>query len=208
MHPAHAAAACGRLFPAESPFIADGGNTAVWAMFYHAVRTPGRVLSTFKMGMLGAGMGQALGAAIAVPDVPVCCIIGDGAAGMHPQEIETAVRHKLRIVWLVLCDQQWGMVKINQSFALRPLKMLLRKRLAPDENLWADLGDIDFARLAQAMGAHAERVGDADALSHAISRALTVNGPSVIHVDVDPVAHMWAPGLMHFKAMHQEPKGR
>lgn len=208
MHPAHAAAACGRLFPAESPFIADGGNTAVWAMFYHAVRTPGRVLSTFKMGMLGAGMGQALGAAIAMPNVPVCCIIGDGAAGMHPQEIESAVRHKMRIIWLVLCDRQWGMVKINQSFALRPLKMLLRKRLAPDENLWADLGDIDFARLAQSMGAHAERVDDADALSHAISRALTVNGPSVIHVDVDPVAHMWAPGLVHFKAMHQEPKGR
>ena len=208
MHPAHAAATCGRLFPAESPFIADGGNTAVWAMFYHAVRTPGRVLSTFKMGMLGAGMGQALGAAVAAPNVPVCCIIGDGAAGMHPQEIESAVRHKMRIVWLVLCDRQWGMVKINQSFALRPLKMLLRKRLAPDENLWADLGDIDFARVAQAMGAHAERVGDAEALAHAISRALTVNGPSVIHVDVDPVAHMWAPGLVHFKAMHQEPKGR
>jgi acetolactate synthase-1/2/3 large subunit len=30
----------------------------------------------------------------------------------------------------------------------------------------------------------------------------------VIHVDVDPVKHMWAPGLMHFKDMHLEPKGR
>ena len=32
-------------------------------------------------------------------------------------------------------------------------------------------------------------------------------GPAVIHVDVDPVKHMWAPGLMHFKKMHEEPKG-
>jgi acetolactate synthase-1/2/3 large subunit len=126
---------------------------------------------------------------------------------MHPQEVETAVRHKLRVIWLVLCDRQWGMVKVNQSFALRPLKMLLRKRLAPDENLWADLGEIDFARLGAAMGAHSERVSDASALRHAISRALTERGPSVIHVDVDPVAHMWAPGLVHFKAMHAEPKG-
>ncbi len=208
MHPAHVGAICGRLFPAESPFIADGGNTAVWAMFYHAVRTPGRLLSTFKMGMLGAGMGQALGAAVAAPDVPTVCVIGDGAAGMHPQEIESAVRHKLRIIWLVLCDRQWGMVKINQSFALRPLKMLLRKRLAPDENLWADLGEVDFARIAQAMGAHAERVADPENLAHAIGRALAAGGPAVIHVDVDPVAHMWAPGLVHFKAMHQEPKGK
>jgi len=208
VHPAHVGTACGRLFPAESPFIADGGNTAVWAMFYHRVQAPGRLLSTFKMGMLGAGMGQALGAAVASPDTPVCCIIGDGAAGMHPQEIESAVRHKLRIVWLVLCDRQWGMVKINQSFALKPLKMLLRKRLAPEENLWTDLGEMDFARLAQAMGAHAERVNDPKNLSNAIARALAVHGPSVIHVDVDPVAHMWAPGLVHFKAMHQEPKGK
>ena len=207
MHPAHAGTILGRLLPPESPFIADGGNTAVWAMFYHAVRVPGRVLSTFKMGMLGAGMGQALGAAVAAPDVPTVCVIGDGAAGMHPQEIESAVRHKLRIIWLVLCDRQWGMVKINQSFALRPLKMLLRRRLAPDENLWTDLGEMDFSRIAQAMGAHAERVADPETLSHAISRALAVGGPSVIHVDVDPVAHMWAPGLVHFKAMHQEPKG-
>ncbi len=208
LHPAHVGATCGRLFPAESPLVADGGNTAVWAMFYHTVRAPGRLLSTFKMGMLGAGMGQAIGAAVAMPDVPVCCIIGDGAAGMHPQEIETAVRHKLRIVWLVLCDRQWGMVKINQSFALRPLKMLLRKRLAPDENLWADLGEIDFARVGAAMGAHAERVASPDALQAAVTTALAQQGPSVIHVDVDPVAHMWAPGLMHFKAMHQEPKGK
>jgi acetolactate synthase-1/2/3 large subunit len=127
---------------------------------------------------------------------------------MHPQEIESAVRHKLRIIFIVLCDRQWGMVKINQSFALKPLKMLLRKRLAPDENLWADLGEMDFARIAQAMGAHAERVADPENLSHAISRALATGGPALIHVDVDPVAHMWAPGLVHFKAMHQEPKGK
>ena len=30
---------------------------------------------------------------------------------------------------------------------------------------------------------------------------------SVVHVDVDPIDHLWAPGLFHFKAMHQEPEG-
>ena len=32
--------------------------------------------------------------------------------------------------------------------------------------------------------------------------------PAVIHVDVDPVKHMWAPHLMTFKKMHQEPAGK
>ena len=161
-----------------------------------------------KMGMLGAGMGQAIGAAVAVPDRPVACIIGDGAMGMHPQEIETAVRHKLRIVWLVLCDKQWGMVKMTQSIAMRPVKMLIRKRLDPGENIWADFGDIDFGAVARAMGAQGERVNHPAELRQAIARALAHDGPSVIHVDVNPVAHMWAPGLIHFKAMHQESKGK
>ena len=160
-----------------------------------------------KMGMLGAGMGRAVGAAVAVPDHPVACLIGDGAAGMHPQEIETAVRHKLRIVWLVLCDKQWGMVKMTQSIALRPVKMLLKKRLDADENIWTDVGEIDFAKLAESMGAAGTRVNEPAALRQAIVQALAHDGPTVIHVDVDPTVHMWAPGLIHFKAMHQEPKG-
>lgn len=208
VHSAHVPALVRDLFPAGSPIVADGGNTAVWAMFYSHARPPARLLSTMKMGMLGAGMGQALGAAVAVPDLPVAVIIGDGAAGMHPQEIESAVRHKLRIVWLVLCDKQWGMVKMTQSIALRPLKMLIKKRLDENENMWTDFGDIDFAKVAQAMGAHGERVNDPAALRSAIERALASNGPAVIHVDVNPTVHMWAPGLIHFKAMHAEPKGK
>ena len=45
-------------------------------------------------------------------------------------------------------------------------------------------------------------------LRPALERARDAQGPTVLHVDVNPVAHMWAPGLVHFKAMHQEPKGR
>jgi acetolactate synthase-1/2/3 large subunit len=29
----------------------------------------------------------------------------------------------------------------------------------------------------------------------------------VVHVDVDPTAHLFAPGLQYFKDMHQEPAG-
>lgn len=208
LHSAHAPALVRELFPAESPIVADGGNTAVWTMFYTKAHLRGRMLSTMKMGMLGAGMGQAIGAAIAVPDHPVACVIGDGAAGMHPQEIETAVRHKLRIIWLVLCDKQWGMVKMTQSIAMRPVKMLLKKRLDRGENIWADFGDIDFGAVGKAMGAAGERVQSPTALRAAVTRALAHDGPTVIHVDVNPVAHMWAPGLLHFKALHQEPKGK
>ena len=44
-------------------------------------------------------------------------------------------------------------------------------------------------------------------LRPAIERSLASGRCSVIHVDVDPVEHMWAPGLDVFKAMHVEPGG-
>ena len=60
--------------------------------------------------------------------------------------------------------------------------------------------------LGESMGAYGERVSDPAQLKPALQRALATGGCAVIHVDVDPVKHMWAPGLIHFKKMHEEPK--
>ncbi len=207
MHPAHIGAVCRELFPPDSVLVADGGNATIWAMFYHQVTVPNTVLSTFKFGMLGAGMAQAVGAAIARPGKPVCCIIGDGAMGFHSQEVETAVRNQAQVIYIVLCDKQWGMVKMNQQFMLRPFKTMIFKRLDPHETIKANLGEIEFDKLGQSMGAYGERVSDPAQLKPALERALATGRCAVIHVDVDPVKHMWAPGLIHFKKMHEEPKG-
>jgi UDP-glucose 4-epimerase len=149
MHPAHIGAVCREVFPQETVLVADGGNATIWAMFYHRVTVPNTLLSTFKFGMLGAGMAQAIGAAVARPGQPVCCIIGDGAFGFHPQEVETAVRNKAQVVYVVLCDKQWGMVKMNQQFMLRPFKTMLFKHLDADETIKADLGEIEFDKLGR-----------------------------------------------------------
>jgi acetolactate synthase-1/2/3 large subunit len=207
MNPAHIGAVCREVFPEDTVLVADGGNATIWAMFYYQVNVPNSVLSTFKFGMLGAGMAQAVGAAVAHPRKPVCCIIGDGAMGFHPQEIETAVRNKAQVIFIVLCDKQWGMVKINQQFMLRPFKTMLFKQLGPEETINADLGEIEFDKLGQSMGAYGSRVSDPRQLKSALQQALTSGRCAVIHVDVDPVKHMWAPGLLHFKKMHDEPKG-
>lgn len=206
MHSSHVARICQSTFAEDAILVADGGNTTIWAQFFHEVRTVGAAVGTPKMGMLGAGVSQALGAQIAFPSRQVYCVIGDGAMGFHPQEIETAVRCKLPVVYLVLCDKQWGMVKMTQSFALKPLKTLVMKSLGPDETINADLGEIEFDALARSMGAYGERVADHRGLAGAIRRALASGKPAVIHVDVDPVAHMWAPELKTFKDMHQEPQ--
>jgi acetolactate synthase-1/2/3 large subunit len=205
LHTAHVPLVCREVFDDDAVLVIDGGNTAVWTNLYHENRVPGCTLSTFKFGMLGAGVGQALGAKAAQPDRQVYCILGDGAMGYHPQEIETAIRNDLPVVFLVLCDRQWGMVKFGQGMALDPTQMTEKKSLPPDQTINTDFEEIRFDLLAQSMGAHGERVCRASELRPAIERSLASGRCAVIHVDVDPVAHMWAPGLDIFKAMHLEP---
>jgi acetolactate synthase-1/2/3 large subunit len=205
LHTAHVPLVCREVFDDDAVLVIDGGNTAVWTNLYHENRVPGCTLSTFKFGMLGAGVGQALGVKAALPDRQVYCILGDGAMGYHPQEIETAIRNDLPVVFLVLCDRQWGMVKFGQGMALDPEQMKESKSLPPERTINTDFEEIRFDMLAESMGAHGERVCRARDLRPAIERSLASARCAVIHVDVDPVAHMWAPGLDIFKAMHLEP---
>ena len=193
--------------PDDTIWVFDGGNTAVWSHFFHETKVTNSVITTFKFGMLGAGVSQALGAAVASPGRTVCCLIGDGAMGFHPQEVETAVRNNLPVIYIVFVDLAWGMVKMGQQFALKPVKTVIRKSLSEEETINADFSEIKFDDLARSMGAHGERVSVAEDLEPAIARAVESGKPSVIHVDVDPVAHMWAPALRTFKDMHQEPSG-
>ncbi len=205
---AHVPKTCQNLVKKDTIVVFDGGNTSVWGNFFYKFDIPNTFLATNHMGHLGAGVGQALGAAAAYPDRQVLCIIGDGAMGFHPQEIETAIRNNLNVIFLVVADKQWGMVKLTQSMALKPAKMMLKKILDPKETINTELSEIKWDKMAQAMGAHGERVSSPEELKSALTRSLTKGICSIIHVDVDPVKHLWAPGLLNFKAMHQEPKGK
>ncbi|MBW2254224.1 MAG: thiamine pyrophosphate-binding protein [Deltaproteobacteria bacterium] len=207
IHSAYVPGVAQEVFGDEAIMVFDGGNTQIWANFFTEVRTPNSIITTPKMGHLGAGVPQAVGCKAAFPDKVVYGILGDGAMGFQMQEIETAVRNNLPVIYIVLCDRQWGMVKINQEFALKPIKTLIKGTLSPEETINTDIGEIEWDVLARSMGAHGERVSDPAGLEGALRRALASGKPAVVHVDVDQVSHLWAPELKTFKDMHLEPAG-
>ncbi len=196
-----------QVFGDDAVLVIDGGNTAIWANLYHEARVPHTLLSTWKFGMLGACFGQALGAQAAFPGRPVYCITGDGAMGFHPQELETAVRNDLPVTFVVLSDRAWGMVKVNQEFAIDAERLLAEGTLPDSERINTDLGEIRWDDLARSMGAHGERVGSPASSRPRSSGARDCGRCAVVHVDVDPVAHKFAPNLLTFKEMHAEPAG-
>jgi acetolactate synthase-1/2/3 large subunit len=99
------------------------------------------------------------------------------------------------------------MVKMSQQFAIKPLKTMIKKTLSPEETYGTELGEVAWDRVAEAMGAHGERVKDPADLRPALERCLASGRCSVVQAEVDPVKHLWAPGLQDFKKMHQEPGG-
>jgi acetolactate synthase I/II/III large subunit len=97
---------------------------------------------------------------------------------------------------------------MNQHFALKPVKTLIKKSLSPEESIKSDLGEIEFDKLAESMGAYGARVSDPNDLQFTLEQAYATGKCAVIHCDVNPVQHMWAPGLKYFKDLHAEPKGK
>jgi UDP-glucose 4-epimerase len=73
--------------------------------------------------------------------------------GVHVQEVETAVREDLPVCFVVLCDRQWGMVKLTQQVGLGPLREVLG--VDAEGTINADLGEVRYDEMAWAMGAMA-----------------------------------------------------
>ena len=206
VHALQAAVSLRTLLPPETIFVLDGGNTVLWGSSISCLH-PNTRLSTWHMGHLGSGQGYALGAALGKPDVKVCLFTGDGAMGFHMQEMETAVRYGLNVMFVIIADKQWGMVKINQIAGMEQHKERYPNALKEQGCVNTDFGPIAWAEAAKAMGMPGENAKSVEEFQVAAARFAALKGPSLIQVDVDPVAHMRCPVLKVFKDMHSEPAG-
>lgn len=173
------------FFPPDAVVALDGGNTCVWAAHYLMVREQRSMLWTSNAGHLGTGLPYAIGAKIAAPERTVFCVSGDSAFRFNMQELETAVRYKLPITFIVAVDGAYGMEKSAQ------------RRVWGREAPWfgTDHSPVRFDRVAEAMGCHGGYVDRAADLRDALERAASSGRPAVIHAAVDPVENENPPGL-------------
>jgi acetolactate synthase-1/2/3 large subunit len=146
--------------------VADGGDLLSFARVGLTART---YLDAGAFGCLGVGVPFAVAAALACPDRQVISVTGDGAYGINAMEIDTAVRHGAKAVFIVSNNAAWNIERYDQEFNYggRVVGTTLRHS--------------DYAAMARALGAHGERVEDPADLVDAIRRGLA-NAPAVIDV--------------------------
>ena len=104
-----------RALPADTIVALDAGAAPAYGYDRLNFSRPRTFLTPLDLGGLGFAFPEALGAKLGRPDAPVLAIHGDGGFLMNAQEIETAVRHGINAVTLVMNNNCWGSEKAYQK---------------------------------------------------------------------------------------------
>ena len=123
--------------------IADGGDLLSFARTGLQATT---YMDAGAFGCLGVGVPFAVAAALALPGRQVISVNGDGAFGINAMEIDTAVRHGAKAVFIVSNNAAWNIERLDQemNYGGRVVGTTLRHS--------------DYAAMARALGLHGERV--------------------------------------------------
>ena len=82
---------------------------------------PGLQIMTNGWSSMGFGLPAAIGAKLARPDLAVCAVVGDGGFLMTAGELATAVRYGIKIVVVVLTDNDLALIRIKQEKKGKPI---------------------------------------------------------------------------------------
>ena len=181
IHPGWLAREVGKFADEQGPgsFVSDGGDSVLWGIAFSKAHRPGSNLFIGSaMGTLGIGLPFAIAVKAARPDEPAFCFTGDGAFGLSAIELDTAARHRLPVVVVVVNNGGWGDVRHEQ-----------RMFYGEEADQGAVLSTMRYDLLAEAVGGHAERVTQQDELRPALERALKATDqgvPAVVDCVTDP----------------------
>ena len=146
----------------------------MWAAQYYKYKEPRTFLTSGGLGTMGYGLGASLGAKLGRPDKLVVNVAGDGCFRMNMNEIATAARYNIPVIQLVLNNHVLGMVRQWQT-------LFYGKRYSATV-----LNDqVDFVKLAEALGAVGMRVTKCEEVAPALEKAIALGCPVVIDCVID-----------------------
>ena len=154
----------------EPVLICDGGEFCQWAQA--DLRAPVRIINGIS-GAIGGGICYAIAARAARPGATVFALMGDGTAGFHLAEFETAARAGLPFVAVVGNDRRWN---AEHQLQLR--------NFGPDRLIGCELTNARYDLAAAALGGHGEYVTAPDQLDDALSRAVASGKPALVNVEI------------------------
>ena len=163
--------------PADSPLVVESTSTMAQQLQFLPSTRPGSFFATASGGIgwgVPAAVGIALGDRARGVKRTVLATIGDGSFQYSVQAIWTAAQHRLPIVFVVMRNSEYSILK---SFAV-----LEKTPGVPG----LDLPGLDIASLAVGFGCRGVNVDSTEKLAHEFTTALNADGPTVIVVPTKP----------------------
>jgi acetolactate synthase-1/2/3 large subunit len=172
VHPITLGRALRRRVEAGALLVCDGGEIGQWTQ---AQLNPAERITNGVAGAIGASIPFAIAASAARPGTPVLAVMGDGSAGFHLAEFDTACRHGLPFVAVVGNDSRWNaehQIQLRDFGANRTHGC----ELAPA---------MRYDLAAAGFGAHAEFVTTEAELEPALERAFAAGRPACVNVLIE-----------------------
>ena len=162
--------------------VADAGTPCPYFSAYYQVQGTGRrFFSNRAHGALGYSMSAAIGAQFARPKVKCVAVMGDGSFGFTCGELETAVRYRLPITFIVISNATYGWIKAGQKSGYG------------ERYFSVDFDPTDHAAVAAAFGVKSWRVTEPKELGKVLKEALAHGGPSLVDIVCQPLHEAKAP---------------
>jgi benzoylformate decarboxylase len=133
-------------------------------------------------GGIGQGLPGAIGVKVAMPRRPVVAVSGDGSAMYSIQALWTAARHRLAIVFVILSNREYRILKHNVDVWRQNFEAGTQH---PYQNMDLTGPELDFVHLAAGMGVEGARVEKADDIAPALARAVATNRPYLLEIVVE-----------------------
>jgi acetolactate synthase-1/2/3 large subunit len=168
--------------PDDAIVVVDTGHAGMWMGGMYDLKSSNQSYMR-SAGHLGWAFPAGLGAKCGAPERPVVTFTGDAGFWYHIGEIETAVRWKINAVTVV--NNNGGGNQSKRGFD----RVYGGTQTEQARELWT-FSKMNFARIAEDMGALGIRVEHASAFPAALAQALAANRPAVIDVvtDIDALA--------------------
>jgi len=164
-----------KALPAHTRMFVDAGNAWSWSIqYYQRPESDGKYHLAMGFGAMAWAIGAAVGSAAATGKrYPHVCITGDGSYLMSAQEITVAKQLGIPLIMMILNDAVLGMVMHGQ-------------RLGGAEQVGYELGSVDFAKMAEAVGVEGIIVNTCDELEKLnFDLLLAKDAPTLIDVRID-----------------------
>ncbi|GMQ88433.1 MAG: acetolactate synthase large subunit [Gammaproteobacteria bacterium] len=153
--------------------LSDVGAHKMWISRYYQCHEANTCLISNGFCSMGFALPGGIGAKLAQPDRKVLAICGDAGFLMNVQDLETAVRLNLNVVYMVWEDGEYGLIKWKQQnqFDGRHSKL--------------DFNNPDWELLAKSFGMWGKTISGPGGLLPALEEAFRQEGPALIAVPVD-----------------------